>query len=80
MNYEDERFKKVEAEKEAELAKVNQTYQDLLNERNALTTEQSALVDQWQNTQSENLDKQLVILPSPGISIITSSKLLTLLG
>ena len=59
MNYEDERFKKVEQEKQDQLAQVNQTYQDLLNERNALTTEQSNLVDQWQTTQNENLDKQL---------------------
>ena len=37
----------------------NQTYDDLLAEREELTQQQQDLVNQWQQTQNENLDKQL---------------------
>ena len=59
MKYDDERFKQVEEEKQQQLNNINQTYNDLLQERNNLTTQQNELINQWQTTQNENLDKRL---------------------
>lgn len=59
VNYNDNRFLQVEDEKNQKLEETNKTYQDLINERNDLTNQQSDLVNKWQQTQNENLDKQL---------------------
>lgn len=59
VNYNDERFQQVENEKQEQLNQYNQTYDDLLAEREELTQQQQDLVNQWQQTQNENLDKQL---------------------
>lgn len=53
INYNDERFTKVEQEKQNELNKYNQTYDDLINERNEFTNQQQGLVDEWQNKQEQ---------------------------
>lgn len=58
VNYNDERFQQVEDEKQEQLNQYNQTYDNLIAEREDLTNQQQDLVDQWQQTQNENLDKQ----------------------
>lgn len=58
VNYDDERFQQVEDEKQEQLNQYNQTYDNLIAEREDLTNQQQGLVDQWQQTQNENLDKQ----------------------
>lgn len=58
VNYNDERFQQVEDEKQEQLNQYNQTYDNLIAEREDLTNQQQGLVDQWQQTQNENLDKQ----------------------
>ena len=58
VNYNDERFQQVEDEKKEQLNQYNQTYDNLIAEREDLTNQQQDLVDQWQQTQNENLDKQ----------------------
>ena len=63
INYDDERFTQVENEKQSELNKYNQTYDNLINERNQFTNQQQDLVDQWENTQkqiaNDNLNHQI---------------------
>ena len=59
VNYNDDRFQQVEDEKQEQLNQYNQTYDDLMAEREEITNQQQGLVDQWQQTQNENLDKQL---------------------
>ena len=59
VNYDDERFKQVEEERNQQIANINNTYQNLINERNDLTNQQNAFVDQWNQTQNDTLDKQL---------------------
>ena len=58
VNYDDDRFQQVENEKQEQLNQYNQTYDNLMAEREDLTNQQQGLVDQWQQTQNENLDKQ----------------------
>lgn len=53
VNYNDDRFNKVEQDKQTELDKYNQKYDQLINERNEFTDQQQQLVDQWQNTQNQ---------------------------
>ena len=69
VNYDDERFKKVENEKQSELDKYNQTYDNLINERNNFTNQQQQLVDQWENTQkdiaNQNLQYQKDLIEQP---------------
>lgn len=59
VNYDDERFQQVEDERQEQLNQYNQTYDNLVAEREDLTNQQQGLVDKWQQTQNENLDKQL---------------------
>lgn len=63
VNYDDERFKQVETEKQSELDKYNQTYDNLINERNQFTNQQQGLIDRWENTQkqiaNDNLNHQI---------------------
>ena len=63
VNYDDERFTKVEQDKQNELNKYNQTYDALIGERNQFTNQQQNLVDQWQQTQeqiaNDNLNHQI---------------------
>ena len=63
VNYNDDRFKQVENEKQAELDKYNQTYDKLIDERNQFTNQQQDLVNQWENTQkqiaNDNLNHQI---------------------
>lgn len=58
VNYDDDRFQQVENEKQEQLNQYNQTYDNLMAEREDFTNQQQGLVDQWQQTQNENLDKQ----------------------
>ena len=58
VNYDDDRFQQVENEKQEQLNQYNQTYDNLMAEREDLTNQQQGLVEQWQQTQNENLDKQ----------------------
>ena len=53
VNYNDDRFNKVEQEKQSELDKYNQKYDQLINERNDFTNQQQQLVNQWQQTQDK---------------------------
>lgn len=53
VNYNDDRFNKVEQDKQTELDKYNQKYDQLINDRNEFTNQQQQLVDQWQNTQNQ---------------------------
>ena len=59
VNYDDERFKQVENEKQSELDKYNQTYDNLINERNNFTNQQQQLVDQWEKTQKDIANQNL---------------------
>ena len=59
VNYDDERFKQVENEKQSELDKYNQTYDNLINKRNNFTNQQQQLVDQWENTQKDIANQNL---------------------
>ena len=62
VNYDDERFLKVEQEKQNELDKYNQTYNNLITERENLTQQQQDYVDNWKTTQeqiaNDNLKKE----------------------
>lgn len=51
VNYNDERFTKVENEKQTELNKYNEKYDSLINERNQFTKEQQDYIDRWEETQ-----------------------------
>ena len=53
VNYNDDRFNKVEQDKQSELDKYNQKYDQLINERNEFTNQQQQLVDNWQQTQDK---------------------------
>ena len=59
VNYDDKRFKDVENEKQNELNKYNETYDNLINERNNFTKEQQDMVDRWENTQKDVANKNL---------------------
>ena len=63
VNYDDERFTQVEQEKQNELNKYNQTYDNLIAERDKFTQQQQDYVDNWRNTQTQiandNLNHQL---------------------
>lgn len=59
VNYDDKRFKDVENEKQSELNKYNETYDNLINERNNFTKEQQDMVDRWENTQKDAANKNL---------------------
>lgn len=59
VNYEDDRFKQVENEKQSELNKYNEAYNDLINERNNFTNQQQEMVDRWENTQKDIANKNL---------------------
>jgi len=63
VNYDDERFTNLETEKQNELNQYNQVYDNLINERNQLTEQQQAYVDNWKTTQeqiaNDNLNHQL---------------------
>ena len=63
VNYNDQRFKNVENEKQSELNKYNQTYDRLIDERNQFTNQQQDLVDKWEDTQkqiaNDNLNHQI---------------------
>ena len=62
VNYDDKRFKAVENEKQSELNKYNETYDNLINERNNFTKEQQDMVDRWENTQKDVANKNLEYL------------------
>lgn len=63
VNYNDERFTKVENEKQSELDKYNKTYDALIDERNQFTNQQQSYVDTWEETQkqiaNDNLQHQI---------------------
>lgn len=63
VNYNDERFTQVENEKQSELNKYNQIYDNLIDERNQFTNQQQDLVNQWEDTQkqiaNDNLNHQI---------------------
>ena len=56
---EDERLLELERQKQANLAENNRQLDNLLNERQELTEQQNNAVNQWEQTQNNNLDKQL---------------------
>ncbi len=59
VNYDDKRFQNVENEKQSELKKYNDTYDNLINERNNFTKEQQDMIDRWENTQKDIANKNL---------------------
>lgn len=63
INYDDERFTQVEQEKQDQLNKYDNIYNDLINQRDDFTQQQQDLVDNWQNTQNQiandNLQHQI---------------------
>lgn len=63
INYDDERFTQVEQEKQDQLNKYDNVYNDLINKRDQFTQQQQDLVDNWQNTQNQiandNLQHQI---------------------
>lgn len=63
VNYDDERFTQLEQDKQNELNKYNQTYDNLIAERENFTQQQQDYVDNWKTTQeqiaNDNLNHQL---------------------
>lgn len=63
VNYNDNRFKQVENEKNAQLNEYNQKYDNLINERDKYTQDQQNYIDTWQQTQeqinNDNLQHQI---------------------
>ena len=59
VNYDDKRFQDVENEKQSELKKYNDTYDNLINERNNFTKEQQDMIDRWENTQKDIANKDV---------------------
>ena len=63
VNYDDDRFKQVENEKQSQLEQYNKAYDDLINERNTFTQQQQDYVDNWKATQeqlaNDNLKHQI---------------------
>lgn len=63
VNYDDNRFKQVEEEKQSQLEQYNKAYDDLINERNTFTQQQQDYVNNWQATQeqiaNDNLNHQI---------------------
>ena len=63
VNYDDERFTNLEQEKKSELNKYNQTYDNLIAERDKFTEQQQNYVDSWVNSQNQiandNLQHQI---------------------
>lgn len=63
VNYDDERFTQVEQEKQSELDKYNQTYDNLIAERDIFTQQQQDYVDSWKEAQTQiandNLQHQI---------------------
>ena len=63
VNYDDERFTNLEVEKQKELNKYNQTYDNLIAERDKFTEQQQNYVDSWVNSQNQiandNLQHQI---------------------
>lgn len=59
VNYDDKRFKNVENEKQNELNRYNETYDNLINERNNFTKEQQDMVDRWESTQKDIANKNI---------------------
>lgn len=63
INYDDERFTQVEQEKQDQLNKYDNVYNDLINKRDEFTQQQQDYVDKWQNTQNQiandNLQHQI---------------------
>lgn len=63
INYDDERFTQVEQEKQEQLNKYDNVYNDLINKRDEFTQQQQDYVDKWQNTQNQiandNLQHQI---------------------
>ena len=63
VNYDDERFTNLEVEKQNELNKYNQTYDNLIAERDKFTEQQQNYVDSWVNSQNQiandNLQHQI---------------------
>lgn len=59
VNYDDERFNQVEQEKQSELDKYNQKYDQLINENNQFTNQQQQMVDRWETTQNQIANNNL---------------------
>ena len=63
VNYDDNRFTQVEEEKQNQLNQYNQTYDNLIAERDKFTQQQQEYVDNWKNTQTQiandNLQHQI---------------------
>lgn len=63
VNYDDERFTQVEQDRQNELNKYNQTYDNLIAERDKFTQQQQDYVDNWKTTQeqiaNDNLQHQV---------------------
>lgn len=59
VDYNDKRFKDVETEKQSELNKYNETYDNLINERNNFTKEQQDMIDRWETTQKDIANNNL---------------------
>ena len=63
VNYDDERFTQVEQDRQNELNKYNQAYDNLIAERDKFTQQQQDYVDNWKTTQeqiaNDNLQHQV---------------------
>lgn len=58
VNYDDERFKQVEAEKEQALNKVNDTYNGMINDSSKYYQDLTDAVNQWGDTQKQLQQEQ----------------------
>lgn len=58
VNYEDERFSQVEADKNAALKESNATYDDMINKADSLYNTQADAVKQWGDKQAELQQQQ----------------------
>ncbi len=53
INYEDERFKDVEADKQVALDNINNTYNNMINQSDKFYEDQKAAVEDYKNTQQQ---------------------------
>lgn len=58
INYDDERFQSVEAEKDAQLSQMNNAYNDMINNSDQFYDDQKAAIEDYKNTQTDLQNQQ----------------------
>ena len=58
VNYDDERFQNVEAEKQAQLSQMNNAYNDMINNSDQFYDDQKQMLEDYKNTQTDLQNQQ----------------------